>query len=329
MEKENDIDDGIIVRYLEGTISEEEMAQLEQWLSESESHKKLFLELKHIDELHQTDELPANFASESWRRLEPKLLMPRRTMRLNFLKYAAVAVVAIAVTLGVQRLFQKEPVIQSTIINTEEGAKISSMLLPDGTKVTLNKASQLRYDTQFGKKTRTVYLNGEALFEVTKNKKKPFVVYTQKQRIEVLGTVFNVQDYADEDYATTTLIKGSVKMQSLNADGQYGKFIFLKPNQQVLVDFLNKQSTVSTVDIDSTKSWVNKFLYFDDDPLYHILQRLEKTYGVKIELKNQAIRDTRYSGSFTTDQSIKDVLDIINYDKQFAMTMKNNKIFIN
>lgn len=93
--------------------------------------------------------------------------------------------------------------------------------------------------------------------------------------------------------------------------------------------FLNKQSTVSTVDIDSTKSWVNKFLYFDDDPLYHILQRLEKTYGVKIELKNQAIRDTRYSGSFTTDQSIKDVLDIINYDKQFAMTIKNNKIFIN
>ena len=329
MEKENDIDDSIIVRYLEGTIGAEEMAQLEQWLSESESHKKLFFELKHIDELHQADELPVNFVSESWRRLESKILMSRRTMRLNFLKYAAVAVVAIAVTLGVQRLFQKEPVIQSTIINTEEGAKISSMLLPDGTKVTLNKASQLRYDTQFGKDTRTVYLNGEALFEVTKNKEKPFVVYTHKQRIEVLGTVFNVQDYADEDYATTILIKGSVKMQSMNANGQYGKFIFLKPNQQVLVDFMNKQSIVSTVDIDSTKSWVNKFLYFDDDPLYHILQRLEKTYGVKIELTNPAIRDTRYSGSFTTDQSIKDILDIINYDKQFAMTMKNNKIFIN
>ena len=127
MEKENDIDDSIIVRYLEGTIGAEEMAQLEQWLSESESHKKLFFELKHIDELHQADELPVNFVSESWRRLESKILMPRRTMRLNFLKYAAVAVVAIAVTLGVQRLFQKEPVIQSTIINTEEGAKISSM----------------------------------------------------------------------------------------------------------------------------------------------------------------------------------------------------------
>lgn len=329
MEKENDIEEGIFVHYLDNTISEDEMVKLEQWLGESESHKKLFLELKHIDELKPEDKLPEDFVSNSWNRLEYKLIASKQVIRLAFWRYAAVAVIAIAVTLGVQQLFQKEPVIQSTIINTEEGAKISSMLLPDGTKVTLNKASQLRYDTEFGKQTRTVYLNGEALFEVTKNKKKPFVVYTQKQRIEVLGTMFNVQDYADEDYAMTTLIKGSVKMQALNAAGEYGKFIYLKPKQQVLVDFTKKQSTVSTIDIDSTKTWVNKYLYFDNDPLYHILQRLEKTYGVKIVLTNPAIKETRYSGSFTTNQPIKEVLEIINYDKQFALTEKNNKILIN
>lgn len=328
MKEKYEINESYVIQYLQGEITQEETEKLLQWLNESESHKQLFFDIKHIHELNKLETLPTDYVRQSWNRLETKLHATKKNVRLAFWAYVAVAIMAIGLTLGVQQIFHTELPVQNTVISTEGGSKISYMLLPDGTKVTLNKATHIRYNTDFGKKLRTVFLDGEALFEVTKNKSVPFIVYTNKQRIEVLGTVFNVQDYADEDYAVTTLISGLVKMQSKNGSDEYNDFIYLKPHQQAFIDFSNKQYIVSKVDIDN-KMWINKILYFNNDPFYHILQRLEKIYGVTIILTNQGIKDVRYSGTFSTDQPIERVLEIINYDKQFSFVVQKDKIIIN
>jgi ferric-dicitrate binding protein FerR (iron transport regulator) len=86
------------------------------------------------------------------------------------------------------------------------------ILLPDGTKVFLNASTKFRYPNEFNRTNREVYLDGEAYFDVTANKNSPFIVRTSKQKIRVLGTKFNVMDYAEDDFAITTLVSGKIEL---------------------------------------------------------------------------------------------------------------------
>ena len=342
MEKNSNIEI-IIVRYLQNNISEEEMRLLMSWINENKTNKDMFFQIKKIHDLKNTDTYPTNdYMNESWERIANKINSvsgSKRTNRsdsdhlkkklfISVCKYAAVAIFCIGLTIGVQLWIDKNKQVVYTAISTESGPRMSHLVLPDGTKVVLNASSKFNYSTKYGSSVREVYLDGEAFFDVVKNKKVPFIVKTAKQRIEVLGTTFNVMDYSDDDYAITTLVSGSVKMQTMKKSGEYDESHYLKPSQQAFFNKTTNQITLSSVDIDPTKTWVNKIYHFNNEPLSHILQRLEKIYGVKIAIENEHVRNVRYTGTFELDQPIDNVLNIINYDKQFSCIVKEDKITI-
>ena len=117
------------------------------------------------------------------------------------------------------------------------------MLLPDGSTVWLNAGSRLTYDSLYGTTLREVTLSGEAYFDVVKNPKKPFIIHTGKINIRVLGTVFNVKSYPEEQTIETSLIKGSIEV---SFPSQPSKKIILKPNQKLIIDKTETNASKNT-----------------------------------------------------------------------------------
>ncbi|MDH6305681.1 transmembrane sensor [Parabacteroides sp. PF5-5] len=336
MEEHSNIE-AIILHYLQHTISEDEMRVLMAWVKESEENKKLFFQLKNTYDLQRglypspeeikdsKERLLAKLhkIEESERQKQIKQAKGRRLMSLY--KYTAVAVLCIGLTLGMQHLFNSGKATQYVELDLEAGPRMSHMTLSDGTKVVLNASSKLKFPEKFNKNVREVFLDGEAYFDVVKNEKIPFVVRTDKQVITVLGTQFNVMNYSADDYAITTLVSGSIQLQSI---GESNEEVVLKPNQQAFFNKNTNQLALSSVKIDLDRTWVNKLYHFRKEPLHLIAARLEKIYGVNIQIKNDSIRNIECTGTFGLDQKIEEVLRLINFEKLFTYKIKGDDIII-
>lgn len=309
------------------------MQTLVNWINESADNKQTFFRLKKMyDEsnlkLYPVAEDIEKNKKRLLRTIEKKETAKHQKLRLyTFIRYAAVAVITLVLTIGGISISNKSAV-NFIELDVESGPRMSHMTLPDGTKVVLNASTKLKFPDKFDKKIREVYLDGEAFFDVTSNKKIPFIVYTDKQRIEVLGTQFNIMDYAIDDYSITTLISGKIKMQSVTEDGNWGEEVYLKPDQQVFFNSKTHQLALSDIKIDTKRTWVNKVYHFKAEPLQQITKRLEKIYGVKINIANDDLKQVAYTGTFGLDQEIETVLKIINFDRQFTYTYVNDEIII-
>jgi len=325
--------DTIILHFLQKDITEEEMLTLVNWINESADNKQTFFRLKKMyDEsnlkLYPVAEDIEKNKKRLLRTIEKNETAKHQKLRLyTFIRYAAVAVITLVLTIGGISISNKSAV-NFIELDVESGPRMSHMTLPDGTKVVLNASTKLKFPDKFDKKIREVYLDGEAFFDVTSNKKIPFIVYTDKQRIEVLGTQFNIMDYAIDDYSITTLISGKIKMQSVTEDGNWGEEVYLKPDQQVFFNSKTHQLALSDIKIDTKRTWVNKVYHFKAEPLQQITKRLEKIYGVKINIANDDLKQVAYTGTFGLDQEIETVLKIINFDRQFTYTYVNDEIII-
>jgi ferric-dicitrate binding protein FerR (iron transport regulator) len=327
--------ESVVLHYLQGTITEDEMRTLSQWLGDADN-KQLFFRMKDVYDMRKGGLYPDDKEMRnSWQRLASKMVGKRKTNDnrrwvVGFYKYAAVAVIFICLTLAVQMLFHEDKPSAMVYIElaTESGQGMSRLTLPDGTKVTLNTATKIKFPDRFEGAVREVFLDGEAFFDVRHHAETPFVVHTDKQKITVLGTTFNVMDYSADDYAITTLTNGSVKLQPVLGSGAFAEEMILKPNQQVYLDKATQQVSLSDVKIDPNRTWVNKIYHFRDEPLNHIAQHLEKIYGIKINIAGEPLKKERYNGTFPTDMKIEDVLKIINFDKQFSYKIKDGTVNI-
>ena len=195
-------------------------------------------------------------------------------------------------------------------ISVPRGGKFK-ITLSDGTSVWLNASSSLTYPVQFSGGDRKVKLTGEAYFEVAKQTKKgekkkrvPFIVETAKQRVEVLGTVFNIKAYADEEDIKTTLIEGSVK---ISAESTYGPKI-LKPGQQGILN--NGNIAIKEVNISHAIAWKQGDFTFDAMPLEEIMRQIARWYDVEVVYEGK-IDQTRLGGSISRSKNIQEVLDVL------------------
>lgn len=178
--------------------------------------------------------------------------------------------------------------------------------LPDGSRVWLNAASSLRFPTRFAGNDRTVYLNGEAYFEITPNAQQPFhVQLSDNQQITVLGTSFNVMNYADENNITTTLVTGKVMVSRPG-----GQQAVLAPSEQAVITKGQNGITVSEADVDKTIAWKTGIFEFEDDDLPTIMRQLSRWYDVEV-IYNGNIPDQHYSGSIRKTSTLSQALRIL------------------
>ena len=192
----------------------------------------------------------------------------------------------------------------------------------------VNSTSEFVYPVQFIGDRRVVQLKGEAYFEVAKNHSKPFIVKLKNQQITVLGTSFNIQAFNDDRFSVTTLLSGSILLESFDAQGRKMSSMKLKPNQQARSDNRTGSIFLSETDASISNAWVGGKYRFKDETLVSIVKRLENYYGVNIRLAHDSLRNIRYTGTFSLDQGIQEVLDIINSEKQFTFTKDGKDILI-
>ncbi len=191
---------------------------------------------------------------------------------------------------------------QNMTLSTPRGGQYQ-VLLSDGTKVWLNAESTLKYPNQFTNDQRTIELTGEAYFEVSQDKKRPFVVRVGNEKIEVLGTHFNAMYYPEESVFKTTLFEGSVKVSNAS------RARVLIPGQQLqVVDGMMRLSP--NVDLEEAIAWKNGYFKFDEN-LESILTKLSRWYDFEIVYKSKPDATMTFTGKISRNRDIKEILEIL------------------
>ena len=182
-----------------------------------------------------------------------------------------------------------------------------TLVLADGTKIWLNSQTKIKYPVTFAQGGRDVYLEGEAYFEVAKDKDKPFIVETQEQSIEALGTKFNVTAYPEDSLLVTTLLEGAVRLTNHTASGA----TVLQPDEQLIYNKNTQSMLQQRVDAAQYASWTTGYYYFPEQSLEAILYRLSHVYGVRFTVQSEALNRRMFTGTFYRGQSMKEIMEII------------------
>lgn len=206
--------------------------------------------------------------------------------------------------------------------------KTFKVTLSDGTMVNLNAGSSLKYPVQFinGHK-REVVLDGEAFFDVAKDKAHPFIVKTRGVDVKVLGTKFNVSSYKEDTDINTVLIEGSVKLCDAN---DANKKAMLVPGEKGTWNSKNTEIAVDQVDTRFYTEWINGEIVFRKTAFRDIIIKLERTYNVTIENNREDILDKKFNASFNKNiESIEKVLETMSKIQGFTYTKEGKLIKIN
>lgn len=337
----------LMARNWSGNITEEEKAELEQYLLEHPEYwlkagleKQLTykpgttLPAKQAEEL--ADDVLARIQAEDM--AEPAETPPRKRRRVN----RGVFLLLMACISGILTYYFWKPGINAQLkeIATIPGMK-TSINLGDGTTVWLNAGSKLRYPEVFNPqdKIREVFLEGEGYFQVKQHAGKPFIIHTPAMDIKVLGTTLNVRAYADEDFSETSLVNGAVVVTV------QGKDIYLKPRQKVVVMKTNDAAPVAErqkapaeqVILEPVRgisdsllmetAWREEKLVFQDETFAALALRLERWYGVKIIIKDPAMQNRRFSGR-ADNVSLEQLLIILKAITPFDYDIKEREVII-
>lgn len=200
--------------------------------------------------------------------------------------------------------------------------------LSDGTLVHLNAGTTLRYPVKFiAGENRQVFLDGEAFFDVAKDKKHPFIVNADALNVRVLGTHFNVSNYPEDAATDVVLVEGSVGMYRSNEEFDADKNTILKPGFKGSFNRENTLISTKAVITDIYTSWINGGLTFRNMTFKNIITKLERRYNVTIINKNEKLANEKFNASFS-DESIEKVMSYFNDIHGINYTIKNNQILI-
>ena len=197
------------------------------------------------------------------------------------------------------------------------------LVLEDGSRVWANSETVLRYPVRFSGGERLVRLEGEAYFEVAKDAERPFCVETEKGKIYVLGTGFNVMAYPEEMEAAVTLVHGKVGVQTDHRQQ------ILQPDEQYVYQTTTRRGTVRKVDVSQYVDWKDGILNFDSMPLEELTRRLGRWYDVDFFFVAEELKTLKYSGAFKKYNDIRYVLNIIEEITNVQFVLNERTIVVN
>jgi len=199
--------------------------------------------------------------------------------------------------------------------------------LSDGTKVWLNSDSELRYTDQFVGKKRIVHLKGEAFFEVSKDKERPFIVKTSTMDVRVYGTEFNVMAYEDENLAQTTLVEGSIGVNLKNEMGIV-QTEMLEPDMQIEYLRGNVKGKLKEVQASLYTGWKDGKFQFNNEELGSIMRKLSRWYGVKFFTQNQDLQKIKFSGEMKRFDDFSTILKLLEIGSDVEFEVKGKTVTV-
>lgn len=213
--------------------------------------------------------------------------------------------------------------VQYNTLSTARGEQSPYVLiLADGSKVWLNAASSVTYPVTFKGINREVKITGEAYFEVAHNTAHPFRVTVRNQKIEDIGTAFNINAYEDEPVIKTTLLSGSIKVD------KQGHTALLKPGQVAITHPEQSYIKVDNVDTEGAVAWKNGYFLFEWENLESIMRKVSRWYDVDIEFTNEQSKKSAYWGSITRYTNVSKVLKQLEETGHERFSIEGKKIVI-
>lgn len=258
-------------------------------------------------------------AENSWKLLE-KQLFARRSRRIFWMRVASTAAV---VLLGMAGWFTYDALCPAPIQMVSTLAETRTVMLPDQTKVTLNRYSTLSYPERFKGNRREVNLQGEAYFEVAKDAKHPFIVEAEALNVQVLGTHFNVEAYSGDAEVRTTLLEGSVAV-SIRGEEQR---LVLAPNESAVYN--KEKGTLLQESAPGAKDevlWKEGIILFHQLPLQEIARQLSNAFHTDIRIADPHLQNYCMTAKFDADEDLTQILDLLKNAGNFTYKKENNTI---
>ncbi len=261
-------------------------------------------------------------------REEARLLLSRirkpekRFSFIPYLRYVAIVAVILSIGWGGFRLIRsnQEKVLTYTEVHVKNGEH-KRIILPDGTSVTLNAGSYLRYPREFITDVRRIEMNGEAFFEVTRDEEKPFLIHTKDADVKVLGTSFNVKAFDMDEQLTVSVQTGKVQVDLPEA------MMRLLPDEQFVMDKTKGEFQKRNEDARLSTVWIKGGLYFNRTPIRTVVNELVRMYNRTIEFAPGAEYDDYIYGEHD-NKSLEAVLKSIQYSTDIKYRIENDKIVL-
>lgn len=313
----------LITKKLISSLSEEEKVLLDQVLTENSELAENSEILQKYWNHYFFKSYPNNILNKTEKKLGFKLGQNKNLSLKTVYSVAATILLILSLGfIGFQLIKQKPEVV---LTNYYANNSIKNIVLSDGTNVWLNKGSILITSQPFTENRREVLLVGEGYFEVEKDETKPFYVKTAQLSTRVLGTHFNMASYPGTKNTEVTLYEGKVELT--DAESTSNKVV-LKPGERATFSKEDKNFFVKDVDISKPAAWRNGCIYFYDEDLFAIAQKLEFKFQTQIIIVDEEVGKLRFTADFDKE-TLEEILKLLSEAHAFDFTKTQDGIIIN
>ncbi len=360
----HELNDGF-EQYLNQKFSPEERQKFINWLASKENEEKvrqyLYDQLKNFSDTTEIkdvnfDRIYSNITDviDSDSQTNYTLRKPTNNFIGMILKVAAIALIIILSTFLINKIIQPKPLPKVNVVYYEIKAPLGAkteIILPDGSHVWLNAGSKLKYNAGFSLMNRDIILDGEAFFNVAKNKNIPFIVKTSDIDIKAVGTSFNVKAYSEEGTIETTLIEGKIAIIRSGKTSSISGELYLEPNQRAtfvkektsfevndirkFIEELPPQIKVEPgkvyiipkIDPDPIIAWKEDRMIIRGEEMESLVIKLERKYNVQMFITSDYVKKFRFSGTLD-DETLQQVLDVIKLSAPIDYTIEGRSVTI-
>jgi transmembrane sensor len=315
-------------KYLDNTISKQELEEFWQLMSELGENDLVLQELQEQWQKEENAHQPAHDELDRvFGRVQQKISkyetgyttkVHRITSRRRYITVAASFLLCAAFAWWYLNNTAGDKTAPTTLAK-ESAVKI--IILPDGSSVTLNQDSHLDYPTSFSDSSREVTLTGEAYFDVKHDPGKPFIVHTGAFVTRVLGTAFNIRAYAKDSQVAITVERGKVQVQRQDNKKALGILI---AGDQLVIDKQSGSPQLAKADVKQVVQWKNNDLLFDNIRFDEAAAIIGRHFNLELKFSNESLRNCRFTVDLS-NKSIEEILDILSDLTRSAWRREDDK----
>jgi len=320
----------LLFTYFSGDAGSEEQKAILKWIAESEEHQTRYKEYSEIWALQQLPKIAKHKTAVHLRILNQLIARKENDHRhIWFIARRSAAIFILGVALGLASVWYLGKASSGNAgklyseMTVPNGSR-SQLRLPDGSIVWLNAGSRLTYPNNFTKKERTVFLEGEALFEIQSDSQSPFRIKTGEIDAVVTGTVLTVKAYRNDPAVEVTLLEGKTSVEQ-TVNHQTTQLI---PNQQLFYEKASGKIILQNVEATKYAGWVNGKIFFANEPFEILAKQLERVYDITIVIQTEKLKKERFYGSFDKSNGILHIMKTIDIDRQYQWTFVKETLTI-
>ena len=299
---------------------------------DSKEQEEAMLVSKKVDLYFQLKNYPVD---QAWEKIQgqihpaaqPSSTRVRRLLAHPLLRVAATLLVAALLSVASYEMVYHWGGTRQLVELSADSQQVRTIILPDGTLVSLNSNTRLEYPKRFGKNTREVTIEGEAFFEVSPNKDKPFIIHAGDAQIKVLGTSFNVSAYPNEKLMEVIVKTGKVQVFNKSMVENQPHELILNPGEKGTMVYSSNALLKTTNEDPNFIAWKTHDLIFRATSLGEVISNLEKVYKVEIRLEDPQLSKLLLTAHFN-DNSLDFILKVIETTFQMETQLENGQYIL-